>query len=269
VPLGEIWRYAKGTANPPSNWAALGFDDSSWLSGPSGFGFSDNDDATVLNDMQNNYTTVFTRKSFTVFNVNTVSKVSVLYEFDDGFAVYLNGSRFYARNAPATITNTSVATGTHEASLTLIRQDFTDTATRNLLVNGTNVIAAVGLNASLSSGDLTLKIVLELTGGTNSPVDVGGDQTPIAVWLGAGPNPFAADARVAFRLGTPGTAWLDVYDAAGRLVRGLTARSLGTGEHAFVWDGKDAAGATVSPGVYVYRLRAPGIERSGKLTRAR
>jgi hypothetical protein len=270
VPLGATWRYFKGTANPPANWATLGFNDSAWLSGPSGFGFSDNDDATVLTDMLNNYTTVFTRKTFQVFNAGMVTKVSVLYQYDDGFAVYLNGTRIWSLLAPATITNTSVATSSHEAGSTLIRRDFTDAATRALLAEGTNVIAAVGLNSSLASGDATLKIVLELTGGTGAPVDASPGDAAAAAPLGAGPNPFASATRVAFRIKLPGQVWLDVYDTAGRLVRRVAAGTgLPPGEHALAWDGRDAAGATLPPGVYLYRLRGPGLDSSGKLVRAR
>lgn len=270
-PLGTPWRYFKGTLNPPSDWTAIGFPDASWPSGPSGFGFSDNDDATVLNDMLNNYTTVFTRHTFSVYNVNTVSKVSVLYDYDDGFAVFLNGTRILARNAPSgTISNTSVATTTREATGNLTRSDFTDAATRALLVNGTNVVAAVGLNRSLSNSDFTLKIVFEHTGGTAEPVDAGGEEpVAAAAFESVRPNPFTADARVRFRIARGGAAQLRVYDAAGRWLRTVAAPALMPGAHEFVWDGVDAAGRRVGPGIYFYRLEAPGLAHSGKLARTR
>jgi hypothetical protein len=272
VPLGATWRYFKGTANPPSSWAARVFDDAAWLQGPSGFGFGDNDDATVLSDMVNNYTTVFTRKSFEVYNVHTVSKVSILYEYDDGFAVFLNGMRIFALRAPTTITNTSVATGSHEAGSTLVRRDLTDAATLALLVNGANALAAVGLNSSISSSDLTLKVVLELTGGTDTPVDAAGDPAGAAAAALQGlahPNPFAGATRIAFLLSRPGTARLDVYDAAGRQVRRLQAPGLAPGPQALGWDGRDEAGRPLAPGVYLYRLHAPGVDLRGKIVRAK
>jgi len=270
IPLGDTWRYFKGSANPPSNWTARTFDDSGWLSGPSGFGFGDNDDATVLTDMLNTYTTVFTRKTFAVYNVNRVTKVSILHQYDDGFAVYLNGTRIYALNAPATITNTSIATASHEAGSTLIRQDRTDATTRGLLVNGNNVLAAVGLNASLSSSDVTLKIQLELTGGSDSPTDAGPETVAAARWLGVHPNPFTATGtRFALVLGGTSPVRLDIFDPAGRIVRQVAGGDFSPGEHALVWDGRDAHGTLVPPGVYLYRLQTPGLERRGKLVRAR
>jgi hypothetical protein len=268
-PLGTVWRYLKGTTNPPSNWATIGFDDAAWLSGPSGFGFADNDDATVLSDMLNNYTTVFTRHTFNVYNVHTVSKVSVLFEYDDGLAVFLNGTRILARNAPATITNTSIATNSHEATANLTRVDLTDATTRALLVNGANVVAAVGLNRSLSNSDATLKVVFELTGGTATPVDAGAGPLQAAALESAGPNPFTGTARLRFRVVEAGAARLRVYDPAGRLVRTVAAPTLAPGTHDLVWDGTDAGGVAVAPGIYFYRLEAPGLDRSGKWTRAR
>jgi hypothetical protein len=270
IPLGDTWRYFKGNANPPTTWAARIFDDSGWLSGPSGFGFGDNDDATVLSDMQNSYTTVFTRKTFAVYNVNRVTKVSILYQYDDGFAVYLNGTRIYAKNAPTTITNTSVATASHEATLTLIRQDLTDATTRGLLVSGNNVLAAVGLNASLTSNDVTLKVQLELTGGSDTPTDTGPETTADARWLGVHPNPFtSAGTHFALVLGRTAPVSLDIFDPAGRIVQRVTGGSYSPGEHALEWDGRDAHGVPVPPGVYLYRLQAPGLDRRGKLVRAR
>ncbi|NMD36816.1 MAG: hypothetical protein GYA73_13100, partial [Planctomycetes bacterium] len=51
IAQGDLWRYFKGTENPSGgdlSWTALDFDDSEWLEGPSGFGYEDLDDATVL-----------------------------------------------------------------------------------------------------------------------------------------------------------------------------------------------------------------------------
>jgi hypothetical protein len=265
VALGASWRYFKGLSDPGAGWATPAYNDAAWLTGPSGFGFGDNDDATVLSDMQNNYSTVFTRASFPLYNVQTVTKVSILYEYDDGLAVYLNGTRILSQRVPTTITYTSVATSSHEAGSNLIRADFTDAANRALLVNGTNWLAAVGLNSSLSSSDMTLKVTLEVTGGTDTPVDAPAGVAGFALE----PNP--SRGTVVFRFGMPrgGDASLDVYDVAGRQVRRLAKQDAASGGQVFAWDGIDAHGRLVPPGVYLYRLRGPGVERSGKLIRTR
>ena len=38
---GDMWSYFKGTEDLPSTWNDIDFDDSSWLTGLSGFGFGD------------------------------------------------------------------------------------------------------------------------------------------------------------------------------------------------------------------------------------
>jgi hypothetical protein len=55
IHAGDIWKYFEGTGEPSGgnvNWTRrTGFDDSGWLSGPTGIGYGDGDDATELGDM--------------------------------------------------------------------------------------------------------------------------------------------------------------------------------------------------------------------------
>jgi hypothetical protein len=75
--------------------------------------------------------------------------------------------------------------------------------------------------------------------------------------LGNRPNPFNPTTEVQFLMpeGTSRDATLEVFDAQGRLVRGLEATGLTPGLHAFRWDGQDNAGRDVGAGVYLYRLQ--------------
>jgi hypothetical protein len=63
IVAGDDWRYFKGNTEPGAGWKNSGFDDSSWLKGPSGFGYGDGDDNTTLSDMQNGYLSVYARKT--------------------------------------------------------------------------------------------------------------------------------------------------------------------------------------------------------------
>ena len=63
---GDTWRYFKGTQEPPADWNSIEFNDSAWDEGPSGFGYGDGDDATLLDDMQNNYLSVYIRKTIDI-----------------------------------------------------------------------------------------------------------------------------------------------------------------------------------------------------------
>src|ERR1041385_1731739 len=63
---GDEWRYllaVPGQAGPPAGWALPGFDDSTWTPGRSGFGYSDDDDFTIL---PTGTTAIFIRRTFTV-----------------------------------------------------------------------------------------------------------------------------------------------------------------------------------------------------------
>jgi len=70
------------------------------------------------------------------------------------------------------------------------------------------------------------------------------------------PNPFAASTVVAFDLPAAGPVKIEVADVEGRIVRTLVGRSMPAGRHTATWDGCDAAGAKVGPGVYFVRMTA-------------
>ncbi len=62
VPEGAEWRYFKGESQPPPRWVDPDFDDSSWETGPSGFGYGpDKEYGRVLDDMKGKYSTLYIR----------------------------------------------------------------------------------------------------------------------------------------------------------------------------------------------------------------
>lgn len=74
--------------------------------------------------------------------------------------------------------------------------------------------------------------------------------------LAAEPNPFNPESRIRVTLPAAAHVSLGVYDMNGRLVRTLASGKFGKGIHQFTWNAMDAAGSTVSAGVYLYRLTA-------------
>jgi len=73
------------------------------------------------------------------------------------------------------------------------------------------------------------------------------------------PNPFGgAGTLLRFDLPQPAPVRLEVFDAAGRLVRTLVAGSLAAGQHSVFWNGLDANGHAVGSGVYFSTLDADG-----------
>ncbi|HMO51931.1 MAG TPA: hypothetical protein PKE26_12275 [Kiritimatiellia bacterium] len=119
---GDLWRYFKGTSTPTNQsgneWTSLAYNDTAWLGpSPSGFGMGDCDDGTVLGDMQNNYLSVYTRKTFVVTNKAEISHLTLGIDYDDGAVVYLNGVEVQRLNMPGgVILHNTAASGNHEAS---------------------------------------------------------------------------------------------------------------------------------------------------------
>lgn len=72
------------------------------------------------------------------------------------------------------------------------------------------------------------------------------------------PNPAAGRVTMGFTLSEPSATDLGVYDTAGRRVRTLSSGRLPAGHHPYTWDGADAAGVHVRPGVYFVRLVVDG-----------
>ncbi len=151
IDTNETWAYFKGTRAPPANWKALDFDDSDWLSGRTGIGYGDGDDETVLNDMRNNYLTIFCRKTFTVDDPEGLEELVFQVTVDDGFYAYLNGTQVasYNVNSPA---HDALASSAGEPSL----QQQSITNFRELLNEGENVLAVqVHNGGSMNSSDLS------------------------------------------------------------------------------------------------------------------
>lgn len=92
---------------------------------------------------------------------------------------------------------------------------------------------------------------------------VGEAATAVAFRLGQNqPNPVGSGTTIDFALPAAAAAKLEIFDTQGRLVRVLAEGPLEAGAHRATWDGTDADGGRVSPGVYHYRLTAGGFEES-------
>jgi len=87
--------------------------------------------------------------------------------------------------------------------------------------------------------------------------------------LGATPNPFNPSTRIRFELAHAGGVEITIHDARGRLVRRLVAADLEPGEHALVWDGRDARGTAQSSGLYLYEVRGASWAARGRVTLAK
>ena len=85
------------------------------------------------------------------------------------------------------------------------------------------------------------------------------------VLLPNSPNPFNPATTIHFTLEKAIHVTLSIYDAKGRRVTMLVDDVRSAGPHQVRWDGTDAAGSSVSSGVYFYRMRAGNTSLSRRM----
>src|SRR5207249_3246567 len=92
---------------------------------------------------------------------------------------------------------------------------------------------------------------------------IGGDAERLGFRIG--PNPTAGGATLWFRLDREGPIKLAIYDAQGRLVRGLRTGTAHPGEQSVHWDGRDRNGKKVGSGLYFASLETQGEKHNAKI----
>jgi hypothetical protein len=85
-----------------------------------------------------------------------------------------------------------------------------------------------------------------------------GPNAPRALTLRAVPDPAPGHLEFRIEADRAGPAALAIVDVQGRVVRRLDAGTLAPGTRVLPWDGRDAAGARLPPGVYLARLEVAG-----------
>jgi len=149
IPQGAVWNYLAGS-DPPGDWNSPGFDDSQWKKGKAGFGYSDKDDATVL-DMKGKYMAVHIRHDFDRAVLKDAERMGLMINYDDGFVAYLNGKEILRRGVKQD--GQKVTVSSHEAK----GHEYIEIEQGIKLLNpGKNLLSLVGYNKSMSSSDFTL-----------------------------------------------------------------------------------------------------------------
>ncbi len=174
IDSGHSWKYLDNGSDQGTAWSALDFDDSTWASGPSKFGYGDGNETTTLTDGPGNgdkFITYYFRTSFDVVNAAEVAGLVFEVVRDDGVIVYLNGHEVVRDNMPAGAIDymtfsASITSGSDEDTF------FEFPVAADYLVDGTNVIAVEVHNRDANSSDLgfDLKLSLQAVPDPNAPV---------------------------------------------------------------------------------------------------
>ncbi len=163
IPANATWKYSAPASAPPATWNTTSYDDTSWASGIAPLGYNDPkldmDCATVLgygSDPANRHPTAYFRKSFRVVNPTVITNLVVRARINDGMIVYLNGAEVLRQNMPggAPDYSTLAPLGTPTTWWT------TNALSPTLLVQGTNVLAVEVHQASVSSADLIMDLIV-------------------------------------------------------------------------------------------------------------
>jgi hypothetical protein len=79
------------------------------------------------------------------------------------------------------------------------------------------------------------------------------------------PNPFAATTTLQIGLPSESNVVIDVFDVAGRKVRGMNVEGAVAGWRSVPFDGRDDRGRALASGVYFYRVNAAGTSVTRKM----
>jgi hypothetical protein len=156
VNRGDNFRYLIPASSVEDSWTSAGFDDTDWAEGPSGFGYDDGDDATIV---PTGTRSVFLRRQFTVNSLEGLEELLFDVDFDDGFVAYLNGTEIARVNMngsrPAW---NAFATENYEARIVndgLPLRFFVDNPA-DLLVAGENLLCIQVHNVNQFSSDMSM-----------------------------------------------------------------------------------------------------------------
>lgn len=153
---GDNWKYLVPSSNIGDSWKGTGFNDSGWSNGPSGFGYGDNDDATVLSNIMS----IYIRKEFTISNIDDITELILSIDYDDGFVAYINGQEIARRNlgtAGSIVSYNQAATGREAVMFNGgFPENYTVSNPASILVEGVNILAIEGHNTGTGSTDFSL-----------------------------------------------------------------------------------------------------------------
>ncbi|MBN1466167.1 CotH kinase family protein [candidate division KSB1 bacterium] len=153
---GDSWLYRRGDSEPLAGWRTIDFDDSAWLTGASGFGYGDDDDATIVQ----NVLSIYVRTSFAIENPDQVSRLALHVDYDDAFVAYLNGYEIARANLGSPgefIAHDRPADANHEAlGIQGLPPERFDVRDLSMLRSGRNVLAMQVHNVDAGSSDMTL-----------------------------------------------------------------------------------------------------------------
>ncbi|MGK0185292.1 MAG: hypothetical protein ACI9R3_001068 [Verrucomicrobiales bacterium] len=157
------WQYWKGNAAPELDGDGRSWTDpdyegtAAWPTGQTPIGFGDDDDNTLIDDMQGNYVTIVARQTFELPAGALPSTLQLELYFDDGVVALLNGNEI-ARESVDTAWEVSheAASGTASSHEARDYESQQVRGARGYLRTGPNVLTLIGMNSGIGGSDFSL-----------------------------------------------------------------------------------------------------------------
>ncbi len=265
--------FSVDTLQTPISWNDLRYNVSDWKTGaaPIGFGW---DDITTTTHAVN---TLYLRKTVMLENIEEISRILLRCNFDDGMILYLNGREIRRFNLPE-----------GEVAYETLAEEENDPSRSNsasasgydlVLYEGVNLIAVEVHQGPIDNSDLSFdcsarvgRTVLFNYGedwlyydkGNEPEIKTLGDvlshvqshETPKCFSLLQNyPNPFNAETRIRFHLPKQQDVTTTIYNSLGQRVFQRIENNLAAGPHTLHWCGVNAAGRSLSSGLYLIQVR--------------
>lgn len=166
------WKFLADGSNQGTAWRAASFNDAAWAVGSAELGYGDGDEATVIPQVDVNPSqsgtqraaTCYFRRTFQVSDLAKLSSLKLEVEYDDAYAVYLNGLRV-AGNLPINPSYSYYASTVIEDT-----RDVTNLSVTSL-VDGANVISVEVHQSGSNSSDVSMNLSLVATrSDTHDPI---------------------------------------------------------------------------------------------------
>jgi len=102
----------------------------------------------------------------------------------------------------------------------------------------------------------------------NAPVGINEDENSKTSTYNTkiAPNPMNVTGTISYSVPRKTDVAINIYDISGRLVKNLFNDNVNAGSHTILWDRKDAKGAIVPQGVYLYNFVTPDYSTTRTIT---
>lgn len=83
--------------------------------------------------------------------------------------------------------------------------------------------------------------------------------------LGCYPNPFRENTKIKFKNTRDAKVEINIFNIKGQLIKKILDKTVDSGEHQFVWNGKKDNNQPAAAGIYFYNIKSGRYSKTGKI----